>query len=408
MSIYSLTLPTMSLLITLSQLGIPTTISKLIAKKKYPTFKIMQVSILILLLIDLIVGVIYILLVPTLANNYLKNPLTTLTLYGIVLLLPLISLTSILKGYFIGINKSEKTSICQISEEIARLVFIVVFVDLIDKNNISLLSFFAMFSSIIGEIASLIHLIISLKLKDKKVLKRIKINNNNNKNINSKILKLSLYSTSTRIFGTIIYFFEPIIYTYLMLKNNVSLNELTLDYGIINSYVLPLLLLPSFFSNCISTFILPRLSFNIEHKNYNNVKKTFTLTLICCLFVGIFSIFVILIFPEFLTNLLYGKQIGINYIKMYGAFMIIYFIQTPIHITLISFDKEKTLLIESIICNIIKVISFFIFIPLYKINGLVISIFISMYVSILIHIKTIKKEFKLLKKESQLIIKNNT
>ena len=93
---------------------------------------------------------------------------------------------------------------------------------------------------------------------------------------------------------------------------------------------------------------------------------------------------------------------------MYGAFMIIYFIQTPIHITLISFDKEKTLLIESIICNMIKVISFFIFIPLYKINGLVISIFISMYVSILIHIKTIKKEFKLLKKESQLIIKNNT
>ncbi|MBQ4061112.1 MAG: oligosaccharide flippase family protein, partial [Bacilli bacterium] len=127
MSIYSLTLPTMSLLISISQLGIPTTISKLIAKKKYPTLKIMQVSVILLMLIDLIVGVIYIFLVPTISSNYLKNDLTSLTLYGIVLLLPLVSLTSLLKGYFIGINKVEKTSICQISEEIARLLFIIVF-----------------------------------------------------------------------------------------------------------------------------------------------------------------------------------------------------------------------------------------------------------------------------------------
>ena len=84
MSIYSLTLPTMSLLISISQLGIPTTISKLIAKKKYPTLKTMQVSVILLLLIDLIVGAIYIFLVPTIASNYLKNELTTLTLYGIV------------------------------------------------------------------------------------------------------------------------------------------------------------------------------------------------------------------------------------------------------------------------------------------------------------------------------------
>lgn len=405
MSIYSLTLPTMSLLISISQLGIPTTISKLIAKKKYPTLKIMQVSVILLLLIDLIVGAIYIFLVPTIASSYLKNELTTLTLYGIVLLLPLVSLTSLLKGYFIGINKVEKTSICQISEEIARLLFIIVFVDLIDKNNISLLSFFAMFSSIIGEIASLIHLVLSLNIKNKKITKRIKINNDDNKIINKTILQLSLYSTSTRIIGTIIYFFEPIIYTYLMIKNNISNEQLTLDYGIINSYVFPLLLLPSFFSNCISTFILPKLSYQIESKNYKKVKKIFFYTMFSCLFVGIFAIFAILIFPEFLSKLLYGKEIGITYIKRYALFMIIYFIQMPIHITLISFDKEKMLLFESIICNIIKIVSFFIFIPLFKIDGLVISIFISIYLSILIHIISLKKSFNKLKKESKLLIK---
>ena len=100
-----------------------------------------------------------------------------------------------------------------------------------------------------------------------------------------------------------------------MLKNNISNEKLTLDYGIINSYVFPLLLLPSFFSNCISTFILPKLSYQIESKDYNKVKKTFFYTLLSCLFVGIFAIFIKLIFPEFLSKLLYGKEIGISYIK---------------------------------------------------------------------------------------------
>ena len=80
MSVYSLTLPTLSLLLNIAQLGIPTTISKLIAKRKYPTFKIMQVSIIVMLLIDLIVGIIYVFFVPRLAHEYLKNPHTLLTL----------------------------------------------------------------------------------------------------------------------------------------------------------------------------------------------------------------------------------------------------------------------------------------------------------------------------------------
>ena len=52
-----------------------------------------------------------------------------------VLLLPLISLTSLFKGYFIGINQIEKTNFCQVSEELVRLLFIIIFVDIFDKSE---------------------------------------------------------------------------------------------------------------------------------------------------------------------------------------------------------------------------------------------------------------------------------
>ncbi len=402
MSIYSLTLPTLSLLLNIAQLGIPTTISKLIAKKKYPVFKIMQVSIFVMLFIDLICGIIYLLFVPKLANYYLANPNTLLTLYGMVLLLPLISLTSILKGYYIGIDKVEVTAKCQISEEISRLLFVFLLVDLINPNNISLLSFFTMFSSIIGEIASLIHLCINLNVKNFK--KRVTSHNEDNKKIINHVMKFSLMSTSTKLFGSIIYFFEPILFTYLMLKVNVSLDDLTLQYGIVNSYVLPLILLPSFFSNCIAVFILPKLSFNIENCNYLTAKKQFIQVIAYSIAIGVGCILIIYLFPQAITKLLYGKVIGIYYIKKYAFFLFVCFLQAPFHMALISFDKEKLLLIESIICNAIKIICFFIFIPLYKTDGLLISIIISLYASILIHIVSLTRCFIALHNKSKLII----
>ncbi|MBQ8206847.1 MAG: oligosaccharide flippase family protein [Bacilli bacterium] len=408
MSVYSLTIPTLSLLLNFAQLGIPTTVSKLIAKKKYSIFKIMQVSLLILLLIDTIVGGIYIAFVPTIANQYLKNELTTLTLYGMVLLLPLISLTSLLKGYFIGIDKIEKTSFCQISEEISRLLFIVLIVEIVDKNNISVLSFVAMFSSIIGEIASLVHLIISLNVKDKNTIKRFTQNNHENFKISKQIIKFSLMSTSTKMIGSIIYFFEPIIYTNLMIKSNVNKEMLTIEYGTVNSYVFPLLLLPTFFSNCISTYMLPKLSKNISDNNYINSKRLFFKLTIISFSIGLLSMIIIFSFPKLFTNILYGKEIGIEYIKKYSLFLSIYFIQMPIHMALIAFDKEKSLLIESILCNIIRVTCFFIFIPIFKTDGMIISIIISIYLSCIIHIFTLFKCFRSLKEKSQFSININT
>ena len=105
--------------------------------------------------------------------------------------------------------------------------------------------------------------------------------------------------------------------------------------------------------------------------------------------------------------MLYGKEIGINYIKKYSLILSIYFIQTPIHIALIAFDKEKLLLFESILCNVIRIICFYIFIPLFKTEGMIISIIISIYISCLIHIFTLFRSFRALKEKNKIAIRIN-
>ena len=55
--------------------------------------------------------------------------------------------------------------------------------------------------------------------------------------------------------GSITYFFEPIILTNMLKYIGYSNDYITLEYGIINGYVYPLLLLPSFFTLAISSAI---------------------------------------------------------------------------------------------------------------------------------------------------------
>ncbi|MCI5745966.1 MAG: hypothetical protein MR270_06775, partial [Erysipelotrichaceae bacterium] len=237
----------------------------------------------------------------------------------------------------------------------------------------------------------------------KNVKKRIKIANEDNTTIRKYILKVSFMNTSTRIFGSIIYFFEPIIFTKLMLSNNVSLDELTIQYGTIHSYVFPLLLLPSFLANCISMYMLPKLSYKIEMKNYNQAKKTFILSCFMCFIIGFAFVFAIYLYPSFFLHIVYGKVIGVSYIKKYGLFVSIFFLQFPFHIALIAFDKEKMLLAESIVCNIIRLSLFFILIPLYQTDGMIIAIIISNIIAIIFEGVIILFSFIFIKNKNKLI-----
>lgn len=403
MALYSLVLPTFTLLITISQLGISQTISKLIAKKTYNRFKIMQVAFLLSLIIDLIVGVLYIFLVPIIANSLLKNKDTMLTLYSLVFILPLISTSSLLKGYYIGIDEVEKSSICQISEELTRILFIVIVFKIYNFQNISIITFLVMFSSLVGEVASIIHLLICLR-KKYKYLPYLKCDNENNKQIRNNILKLSLMSTSTRLIGSLVYFIEPILYTNILLSLNVAKEKVFIDYGIVNGYVFPLLLLPTFFSTIFANYLLPKLSKYIEECNYKMAKKLFIYFTLFAFIIGLVFTSIIFFFPDEITNALYGKNEGLIFIKRYAFPLSIVFIQPIIHCASISFNKEKELVIESLICNIIRIILFLILIRLYLIDGLILAIIISLYVSLLFQIVIIIKSFKTLKSKNKFIV----
>lgn len=54
----------------------------------------------------------------------------------------------------------------------------------------------------------------------------------------------------------------------MVYKLNLDMNSLVIEYGILTSYVFPILVLPSYFIIAISNYFLPDLAKSIETRDY--------------------------------------------------------------------------------------------------------------------------------------------
>ena len=355
LSLYTLIMPTFGLLIALAQLGFPIAISTLVAEGKSNNKNMILGIIPISLLINIIIISILIISAPFISNNLLHEPRTY---YGIIakgLVLPFISISSILRGYFLGKERFLPHIFSNIMEDILRIIILIIGIPIFLLRGIEVTIFFLIISNIISELSSIIILTICLPK-----------NNLNKKDFipNKKYLKnifnISLPSTGSRLIGNIGAFLEPIILTFVLLKIGYDNNFIIHEYGVLNGYVLPLLLLPSFFTMAISQSIIPSISKYYSNKNIKGVKKVVKQSIIFSLLVGIPFTILVELFPNFLLHFIYNAKEGSNYLRIFAPIFLFSYIQTPLTSTLQAMNKAKCAMKGTLVGVFLRTISLFI------------------------------------------------
>ena len=386
--LYSLIIPTFSLFLTIAIFSFPISLSKLIAEEKRRSKNLIISIIPVSLLIDLFLLLLIFLIAPVLSNNLLKEPRLYYPILAIGLTLPFVGLSSIIKGYFWGKQNMGPYIISNIVEQTVRIIILVIILPKLIKINLVITISSIILVNIISELCSIIVMLLFLKRNELINIKNIKIDKNSIKDI----LDISIPSTSSKIVGSISYFFEPIILTNTLLSVGYSNTYIIKEYGILNGFALSLLMLPSFFSTSISTALISELSKNYYLKNYKQCKKRVKQIISLSLFIGIISTTMIFIFPNFLLKLLFNQVVGINYIKILAPFILLYFIDLPLIASLQAINKSKENMIITIIGCTIKLGLIFI-LSLLKIGlyGLVMAIIINLIIVTYLNYITLKK-----------------
>ena len=354
--LYSMIMPTFLLLNSIAQLGLPTALNVLIASDKYNTKNLVFTAILISLSIDIMIMLFLIVSSTFLSNNLLNDARLSLGLLSIGFVLPFITISNCLRSYFFAKQRMYPHVITNIIEDLVKLIFVIIGIPFFSSKGIEYAIAFVILSNIFCELSSIIifiFLIPSFKCKSKELKPNIK-------NI-KELFKISLPTTGSRLIGAIGYFLEPIIITFVLLKIGYTNKFIVTEYGIINGYVMQLVLLPSFFTGAISQALIPIVSKNYVKGNYKYINKKIKQGIFFSLLIGIPATIVFELFPDVLLKLLFNTNKGVEYIKVIAPICLLHYIQSPISSSLQAMGSAKISMIGTLLGMILRTISLFIF-----------------------------------------------
>ncbi len=387
LGLYMMVLPTFSLFIGIGQFGLPTALSKLVAEKRKNNIRLFFSILPIALIINLVLIITIIIIAPVLANTLLHDSRCYLPILAIAVVIPFTSLSSICRSYFFGKEQMTPHVISNLVEDIVRLTLMILGIPFFLPKGLEYAVCYIILSNVVSEGISILILFLFLP-------KKIQIKKEDllpKKDYMKESLSIGIPNTTGRLLGSIGYFLEPILLTTTLLAVGYSSKYITMEYGILSGYVMPLLLLPSFFTMAISQALLPVVSREYTRKNYKFVKRKIKQAILYSLAIGIPVTIFFITLPELPLKLIYHTKEGISYMRFLAPVCLFQYIQSPLSSCLDAMGKSKDAMVATTL-GVITRSSLLVILSLLKIGlwGLIIAISINVFVVTFYSIRKVK------------------
>ncbi|WP_442595175.1 stage V sporulation protein B [Neobacillus sp. D3-1R] len=397
--LYMMAFPTLILVVTITQIGLPVAISKNVAEAEAQGDMRKIKKILVVSLAT--TGFLSILFTPALllSASYLSKTLFTddriyYPLMAIAPVVPIIAISSVLRGYFQGRQNMKPAAYSQVLEQVVRIFLIAVLTKAFIPYGIEYAAAGAMLASVAGELISLIYLFTAFKIK-----KRFPVRKNFFKNVSSgkqtfkELMNIALPTTGSRMIGSVAWFFEPIVVAHSLAIAGVAANIATKQYGALTGYAMPLLLLPSFVTYSLATSLVPAISEANSQNNKKLIEYRLQQALRFAFVTGGLSVVVLYVLAEPLMQLMYGSSNGSYFIQLMAPFFLFYYYQGPLQASLQALNLARAAMINSLIGNIVKIAVIFLLAtqPAFGIKGAALGIIVGFVLVTMLHFATVLK-----------------
>jgi len=400
--LFMMAFPTLILVITITQLGLPVAISKAVAEadargdqKKIK--KILAVSLAVTISLSLIFTPALMLTARQLSTALFTDPRTYYPLFAIAPIIPIVAVSSVIRGYFQGKQNMKPAAVSQVLEQAVRITLIAVLTKAFLPMGVEYAAAAAMAASVLGELISLAYLFLMFKAKKKFPVRRKFIHAlKTGKQTFSELMSVALPATGSRMIGSLSWFFEPIVVSQSLLLAGVAAGVATKQYGLLTGYALPLLMLPSFITYSLSTSLVPAISEANARRNFLLVEHRLQQALRFALLTGGLSATVLYVFADPLMALMYGSANGADFIRLMAPFFIFHYYQGPLQAILQALDLARAAMLNSLIGAAVKIAVIFTLAsqPHFGINGAALGIVASTVLVTMLHFATVMKRIQ--------------
>ena len=399
-----------SLVLSITSIGVPAAVSKLVAERTgigdhIGAYKIFRISLGLFAIIGIIGSYMLTISANYISNNILGMPEVELSLIALAPSVFLVSIISVYKGYFNGRENMRVTARAQTYDQITKTFITLVVIELatiVSKiPNMAIIVAIANLATTLANIVEFTYLY-SFYRKELRNIKYEIITSVHKKTVRTlwvikEIIVTSIPMSITPFIGTIGRNFDS---TTIIsgLQTNMSYNEAKIQYGILNGKVDTLINFPLSFSGTMSTALIPSIASANSRNTINDVENRINTSLLVGLLITLPTSAVYFFFANDILQLLFPNASSGAILLQICSFTIIFLsIEQTIRGVLIGIGENKIPIITAIIDVVIGVILNKNLIPLNNsiiggINGAAIGNLISNFVVTTIGYFWIKKK----------------
>jgi stage V sporulation protein B len=336
--------PTVILIIIIASLELPISISKFVAEREdslhYSMLK-HATKLTILITIIMVALAVFILPFASVFNSY--HPLVR---WMMVLLIPMISFTSIARGYFMGKQQMGKIAFSNFFRKFAQLILLVGIYQLFsfDKETAILV---ALATFVGSEFVVLVYLFTAYLLQ----LGKMRSQSNQNltaAEVTRSLMAVTIPTTGLRIFHAVTNAVQPFLIKYSLIHTGISDVAATEQFGLLAGVAVSIGFFPAFIAHSLLVVLIPTVSEATAKKDVDKLTVLLKRVMGITAAYGIPAIIIFLLFSKPLTLLFFHSSSAAAYLELLWPSFLFTFFLIPLQAYLIGLGLITTAFIQSV------------------------------------------------------------
>ncbi|GAA3402276.1 stage V sporulation protein B [Paenibacillus hodogayensis] len=373
--------PLVPLVITLTELGLPVAISKMVAEAdvkgdRLKEKRILAVSLVITSTLSIVLTLAALFGSKYIAALFLTDQRAYYAMLAITPIAPIVAISAVLKGYFRGKQHMLSIGLSDVVEHIANIACMLALVHLLLPYGIEYAAAGAMIGAVVGEGAGLLYLLGKFKLnqrKDGEPRNRASEHLRHGRRTFAELMRMGLPTTGLGFVHSIYSAFQPMLITKSLALFGLGTAMATKQYGLLVGYAFPLLVFPSFITHSLSTALVPAVSEAMANRNGMDVHRRMDQAMRIALFVGAPATVILYIWATPLTTLLYNAPEAGPMLKLLAPIFFLHYFEAPLHAVLLGLGKAGTTMWNYIAMTIMKAAAIYFMGSQFGITGVVLG-----------------------------------
>lgn len=341
---YMTILPTVFLVVILASLELPISISKFVAEKDRQYHGSMLKHATRLTVFSTVVFVIMaaaVLPLIPIFNHY--HPYIR---WLVILLIPIISFTSIARGYFMGLQEMGKIAFANTLRKVAQLILLVLLFQWFDFGlETSIL--IALASFVGSEIIVFLYLV-GMYLLQLQAVKRRPGVSMSGKSVRQNLLAVSIPTTALRIFHAITSAIQPFLIKAALVNAGLAADVSTAQFGLMTGVAMSIGFFPAFIGHSLLVVLIPTVSESYSKREIAKLQRLLQQAMLTTFAYGIPAVAFMYFFAEPLTQLFFKSSSATVYLQLLWPYFLFHYFVMPLQAYLIGLGLVKDAFYHSV------------------------------------------------------------